>query len=418
MSQNQHTLLVLNLGDTAEAAETSAPKVKFESLQVTNLPSSYVELHSAKRPPHLLVPPNHDTTPNLHVIVSVRSGIGKAQDFYEDVLKNAFHAVELGDTSYRLYITESENFITDLARTIFLPRANEGISQTILLLSGDGGIVDLMNALLSSPQTNSYVKPVIGLLVLGTGNALANSTGINRGSTQGLRTLFKGRPHSLPIFTAKFSPGSEFMVDEGQSTEPLPKSDEGFVVHGAVVCSWAFHASLVADSDTTEYRKYGSERFPMAGKELLMPSDGSAPHIYQGKITFFKQDQEGHEHNVTLDRREHMYILASLVSNLEEKFVISPHSKPLDGQLWLLHFGALSSAEMMRIMGLAYQGGLHVEDEAVCYDNISGLRIDLDEADSRWRRICVDGKIVRVNEGGWVEIRKEKRDILDIVAEL
>ena len=415
VEHDQQILLVLNSGDPD--SEPSAPEAKFESLQVKNLPPSYVELHSRRPPSYFLVSSYRDATPNFHIIVSVRSGTGEAQHFYS-ILKNVLHSLQMDETSYKLHTTESEKSITDLARTVFLPRAQEGFAQTIVLLSGDGGIVDLVNVLLSSPEVDSYVKPVVGLLVLGTGNALANSTGINRGATKGLRTLLKGRPHSLPTFTATFSPGSEFLVDEARSTEPLPQSDDGVgVVHGAVVCSWALHASLVADSDTTEYRRYGNQRFSMAGKELVMPSDGSASHVYQGKITVFRKDQEGHEVGTTLDRHAHGYILASFVSNLEEKFMISPDSKPLDGQLRLIHFGALSGADVMKIMALAFQGGLHVRDKAVGYDEIDGLRIDLEEADSRWRRICVDGKIVRVNKGGWVEIRKEKRDVLDIIVD-
>ena len=37
------------------------------------------------------------------------------------------------------------------------------------------------------------------------------------------------------------------------------------------------------------------------------------------------------------------------------------------------------------------------------------------EAEGRWRRVCVDGKIVRVEEDGWVELRKDSRRVLDIV---
>lgn len=404
---------------SASASAISKPRVKIESLQATDLPQSFVKVHSGSRlPSHLLIPRYHDETPNVHIVISSRSGIGEARQFYDDVLKKALDALECNSSSYTLHTTESEKSITNLARLIFLPRANEGVAQTILLLSGDGGVVDIVNVLLSSARSEFYVKPVVGLLALGTGNALANSMGLNRGSTKGLRTILKGKPHSLPTFTATFSPGSEYVVDEGRSTEPLATSNQGLgAVYGAVVCSWALHASLVADSDTTEYRKYGRDRFQMAAKELLVPSDRSASHIYRGRITLFRKGHEGHEDSVTLERHEHMYILASLVSNLEDKFTISPHSKPLDGQLRLVHFGAIAISDVMRIMGLAAQGGLHIEDDSVGYDDIDGLRIDFEEKDGRWRKICVDGKIVMVNEGGWVEVRPGQEDVMDIIAE-
>lgn len=410
-------LVVLTSEDSASAASKS--KVKIESLQVTGVPESFIKAHSKLGlPSHFLIP-KYDDTPSLHIVISSRSGVGEARQFYDEVLKTALDSLECNSDSYTLHTTESEKSITNLSRTIFLPRANEGVAQTILLLSGDGGVVDIVNVLLSSPRSESYVKPVIGLLVLGTGNALANSTGLNRGSTKGLRTILKGNSHSLPTFTATFSPGSEFLVDEGRSTEPLPISNEGLgVVHGAVVCSWALHASLVADSDTTEYRKYGRDRFLMAVKELLAPSDGSAAHVYCGRITLFRKDDKGHDDSFALDRCKHMYIIASLVSNLEEMFKISPHSKPLDGQLRLVHFGAMASTDVMRIMGLAAQGGLHIRDDSVGYDDIDGMRIDFEETDGRWRRVCVDGKIVKVNQGGWVEVRAGQSDVLDIIADL
>lgn len=369
------------------------------------------------QPLHLFVPPNHDS-PNLHIIISIGSGVGGARRFFDTILKATLELLGLDKRAYQLHETESESHISELSRTIFLPRANQGVAQTIILLSGDGGIVDIINVLLSSLQSNSYVKPVIGLLALGTGNALANSIGLTPASSTGLQTLLKGKPVSLPIFSAKFSSGSRFVADEGKSVAPLLGSDKGLdLVYGAVVCSWGLHASLVAESDTLEYRKYGAERFKMAAQELLSPSDGSAPHSYRGKITISKKGPEEHEETVTLDRREHMYILASLVSNLEENLRISPHSKPLDGQLRLVHFGPLPNTKVMRIFELAYQGGLHIDDADVQYNDIDGLRIDFEEQDERWRRVCIDGKVVRVNEGGWVEIRKERRNMIDIIVD-
>ena len=390
-----------------------------QGMSLSTATPCYDEVASfTSRPPHLFLPPNHDS-PNLHIIISIGSGVGGARQFFDTILKATLERLGLDKRTYQLHETESEVYVTELSRTIFLPRANQGVAQTILLLSGDGGIVDIINVLLSSLPSGSYVKPAIGLLAFGTGNALANSTGLTPVSSTGLQTLLKGKPVSLPTFSVKFSSGSRFVADEGKSVAPLLRSDEGHgLVYGAVVFSWALHASLVAESDTFEYRKYGAGRFKMAAQELLSPPDGSAPHNYKGKITIFKKSLGEHKEIVTLDRREHMYILASLVSNLEEKLRISPHSKPLDGQLRLVHFRPLSNTKVMRIFELAYQGGLHIDDADVQYDDIDGLRIDFEEPDDRWRRVCIDGKVVRVNEGGWVEIRKERRNVIDIIVDL
>ena len=395
----------------------SAPEALI-TWRMSGLPPEFLKKHPIVRelPQQLKIPPNVNGESNVHVIVSTGSGTGRANSYFERILKEYFRIVGFESDKYMLHTTDSEHDITDLTKRVFLPRAMKGTEQTILLLTGDGGIVDMINVLLSAHLISTYVKPVIGLFALGTGNALANSTGLNEGYSKGLAPFLRGTPRNLPTFTVHFSPGSEVLVDEGRKAIPLSSGDGEGVIYGAVVCSWALHASLVADSDTTEYRKHGSERFQIVAKDLLHPSDGSASHRYRGKVTLFRRTPSGNETRHVLEEREHIYILATLVSNLERTFRISPHSKPLDGQLRLLRFGVMSSEEVMRILGLAFSGGRHVEDGSVGYEEIEGLRIEFDEEDARWRRVCVDGKIVRVGEKGWVEVRREKRDVIDIVA--
>ena len=371
---------------------------------------------SKKNSSYLFPPRRENDIPNLHIIISAQSGTGKAQHYFDNFLKKELDLVKIEASSYQLHVTESESSIEEFTESIVLPRANKGIDQTIILLSGDGGVSDVVNVLLMSMQSEAYVKPVIGLIPLGTGNALAHSLGISLGTTKDRRTLLEGVPRNLPTLRAAFSPGSMLITNLGKTKEPLLTSDRGFSsLYGAVVCSWALHASLAADSDTAEYRKYGSERFQMVAKELLAPSDGSSSHVYRAKITLFTNNPQG-ESSEIIEGHDHMYLLVTLVSNLEEKLVISPLSRPLDGQLRLLHFGPLSSGEVMEIFELAYQGGQHVKNQAVLYHDIEKIRIDFEESEGRWRRVCLDGKIVEVNEGGWVEISRERRDLVDIIA--
>ncbi|MCJ1460764.1 hypothetical protein MMC28_011146 [Mycoblastus sanguinarius] len=424
--QSQNILLVPSASQPApDFAETA---FRFENVIATNLPQSFIDANlvsprisqlSSSR----ISPPASSRSGTaasyFYVIISTGSGTGQAQQYFDNILKPVLAASGIQAYAYYVHTTYSDKSVTNFASAVLLPRANEGHLQTVLLLSGDGSVIDIVDTLLSSPRNQQYVKPAIGLVTMGTGNAFANSTGLNRDFTRGLRHFYRGKTKMIPTFTATFSPGSEFLVDEGNRTELLASSETGLgVVYGAVVCSWALHASLVANSDTTEYRKYGLQRFQMAAKELLAPSDGSEPHIYKGKITLYKNN-EGEETEQILDSREYFYLLATLVSNLEENFTVSPHSKPLDGQLRLLRFGPLSSAEVMKIMGLAYQGGAHVEDDAVGYEGIERLRIDFEEEDSIWRRVCVDGKIIRVGQRGWVEVQRNlSADVLDIIADL
>ena len=389
----------------------------FKSIRARGIPDSFLEKYALSAiPRHLSNCMGSAEHQVLHVVVSIKSGVCEAKSYFEEIVLGVLARLGFSEKDYKVYYTTSDRCISDFASRDIFTRANDGIAQTILLLSGDGGIIDIINGLFERPQSDQFVKPTVGLLVLGTGNALANSSGLNNDSTKGLSTFLRGTPQSVPTFVTRFSPGSVFLTDEARKTKPLRmETDNVGVVHGAVVTSWALHASLVADSDTAEYRKFGGQRFSMAAGELLDPSDGLQSHSYKGQITTFKLDENGTEHSTVWNRKDHMYILTTLVSNLEATLKISPQSKPLDGQLRLVHFEPLPSPSVKRIFGLAFNGGLHVEEETVGYEPIEGLRIDFEEPDARWRRICVDGKIVRVGEGGWVEVRKEPRDVLDLV---
>ncbi len=271
--------------------------------------------------------------------------------------------------------------------------------------------------------SSSYRKPNLVLLPLGTANALFHSlhrtpplpdkvasaqTKLTEPSLyiQGLRTLFHGTPHSLPIFQARFSPGARILTDEGKTTVPL-KHD---TVYGAVVASYGLHSTLVADSDTTEYRKYGAARFGLVARDLLFPEGGQMPHAYKALVTL-----DGKE----VERQEHGYILATLVSNLEKTFTISPDSIPLDGKLRVLDFGPMSGGDIMGIMKGAYDAGKHIAMPEVAYRVVDEIKILFKEAgdDFKWRRCCIDGLIVGVEEGGWMEVRMfpSSQGVLNVV---
>lgn len=358
--------------------------------------------------------PSKPKVRETHIIISTGSGHQKAAHFFENVISPTLDALDPSQ-SITKHTTESESSVLELTRDVFFPAANTGTTLLIILLSGDGGIVDLVNGFSSQPRSPSYTAPQIILLPLGTANALYHS--INAASTRntwGISALSSTTTKPLPLFTATFSPGAKLLVDEARKEEGLPRNERGEgVLHGAVVCSWGMHASLVADSDTAAYRKHGAERFGMAAKEALYPADKSPPHAYKGRVSVLNSSGKW----TTLPEQEHMYVLCTLVSRLESTFCISPSSKPLDGSMHLVHFGPVDGDEAMRIMGLAYQGGKHVGDGKVRYESIEGLRVEFEEGEGRWRRVCVDGKIVRVEEGGWVEVRKGDGEgsVLDVV---
>ena len=356
-----------------------------------------------------------EETSFMRIIVSIGSGTGLASLVWERLVQPFLSFNGVLSEDYTLHFTTSENTVTEVTRDIILTSANQGIAQSIILLSGDGGIVDMVNALLSAERTETFMKPSVSLLPLGTGNAMANSTGILSDNTLGLRTMSSGSTKEVSLFRATFSPGARLLVKEGKEEIHLQITPDGNPIsHAAVVCSWGLHASLVADSDTAAYRKFGRERFQMAAKEALFPSDGSVAHAYKGKVSIIRAGKEDTEWEV-LGGKEHGYVLASLVSNLEAGFTISPASKPLDGKLRLVYFSHMSGQDAMGIMTEAFKGGKHVENEKITYEEILGLRIEFEEEDARWRRVCVDGKIVRVEKGGWVEVKSGVDGVLDLV---
>ena len=344
------SILVVKEDDTSKTA------CRFEAIEATGLSTSLEEQHSCDSlPPHLQSSALEDQN-NIHVVISTRSGTGLAEAFFEDVVRPLLSALSL-DGRHEVHRTTSAKTVSELAESIFLPRARSGIAQTIVLLAGDGAIVDLVNVFhschMNDKEKDSFVKPTIALIPMGTGNAMANSAGINSDATHGLRHLLRGSPQEIPTFKATFSPGAELLVDEGEKSEQLPLeggSGNGFM-YGAVVCSWGLHASLVADSDTTEYRKHGSDRFTMAANALLSPPDGSSPHAYQGKVTPINDDLNRRRLSASPIGQEHMYVLATMVSKLEQRLTISPLSRPLDGQMRLLYFGPMSGERVMSIMG-------------------------------------------------------------------
>ncbi|KAJ5999221.1 hypothetical protein N7451_007031 [Penicillium sp. IBT 35674x] len=345
----------------------------------------------------------------VQVIISTLSGTGSAQTVFRDILEPFLSRLGINHQAHK---TQSTQTISELSRSQFLERACAGTPQTIILLSGDGGLVDILDVFYKSTQPIQR-PPQIALFPCGTGNAMASSIGLRSGPASSLTALLRGGPSPVPIFAATLSPGSQLIINEGRQRLPIsPGSDACHqIIYGAVVASWGLHAALVADSDTVEYRKFGSERFKMAAKELLYPSDGTEPHRFQGKITYLTIDGQ----EKTTESDEHMYVLASLVPRLEKDFLISPESEPLGEQMRFLHFGPLPAEEAMRLMTLAYQGGQHVQEATVTYTAVEQLRIEFQEDLERWRRVCIDGKIVVVEKGGWLELRKEPRQLLQII---
>lgn len=338
---------------------------------------------------------------SVDVIVSTRSGTGQSRYFWEAILEPLLAKVssQLGvsGTIANPFITQDAHSVANFAQRL---AAKSTPRKTVILLSGDGGIVDIIN---NYDSSSSSQLPLLAVLPFGTGNAIFHSShkplAAKSQTVQAVRTLLFGAPVDLPTFTASFSPGSVSTSFTSETPDTPIQS-----LSGTIVASYGFHASILYESDTPEYRAHGSKRFGMVAANLLKES-----HPYLAKVEY---RSPGSSELIEVPRGEHAYILVAMVSNLERTFTISPASKPLDGKLRLIHFGPVGGERTMEIMYKAYDEGKHVgmtweDGQKVGYEEIDEIRVTTLEEDARWRKVCIDGTIVELPRNGHMSVTQD-----------
>jgi diacylglycerol kinase family enzyme len=415
--------------------ETEGSYGKLSCLLAHSLPEQMLQRHLLTTvPDHLRCDATHPVT----VVVSTHSGLCRAEEFHRSILQPLLAAVDLaprtagreegGDEhSYEVIITQNDRTIKELGKRLQEESSGPDSSTakpTVILLSGDGGVVDLLNGSddPSVPSSPAGTKPSIILLPMGTGNALFHSLHkslyASHPSTShfviALRTLFRGKPAPLPVFQAEFSPGARLMQG-AEATGPVDH------LLGAIVASYGFHAQLVWESDTPAYRKHGDKRFGMAAEELLKVGHGYDADVL---VRTGEGEEEWKTPQFTAPGKKVAYALTTLVSNLEKTFTISPEARPLDGKLRLVGFGDVGGEKTLEVMKAAYNEGQHVGlkwkeregEESVGYEEVKEVKVVINEEDERWRKVCVDGTTVDIPKGGWLRVaRVEPR--FDIVVD-
>ncbi|POS86105.1 hypothetical protein EPUL_002530 [Erysiphe pulchra] len=217
---------------------------------------------------------------DVHVIISVFSGIGLAAQYFTQIISPLLNILGV---KFRPYYTTNCDSIKDIA---------PGLSGTVILLSGDGGVNDILNFASS--------RLTIALFPMGSGNALYNSYIKN-----GLHSLLRGSSQSLPNFRANF----EKACLGGKQLKSML---------GAVILSYGFHATLVEESE--KYRQDGENRFLKVAEALL-----KNPRTYFGSVN--REKMRG-------------YAAATLVKKLDKNFTISPKN-----ELRLIH---IDTSDLMR----------------------------------------------------------------------
>ncbi|KAF5098754.1 hypothetical protein D0Z00_001913 [Geotrichum galactomycetum] len=247
----------------------------------------------------------------------------------------------------------------------------------------------------------------------------------------------------LPTFRVDFPPGS-YVAAAGTTNAAdaaavaAATSPHRLELYSVVVVSWALHAALVADSDLPEYRALGVARFRKAAEINLARAQRYAGKIALLPLSSAKSGQCTSSGSIKLsgDASTHSYVLFTLVSQVEQGYLISPstHYGAADDdgsgtKRPSLHFLRIpftlpnnaNNAELARLVILPYQAGAHVTDPNVDYiavnpsslggtgdsgdaghdddddnngDGVAGvITAASGEGPQRW---CVDGQIVVV----------------------
>lgn len=410
-----YLILALSQGE-----EGAAEPFQLSSFVARSVRQDYLDRFQLKNIPDYL---SSGTSSSLEVVISVESGTGQSQKFFDAVLQPLLGALGFrgegsaagdspsnGGNVYQVTVTRDADSVRDFSRERWGRDGGSvkqaGSSETVILLSGDGGVVDLLNG--STQPTSPELLPTIALIPLGTGNALFHSlhkphyTASDRPAPShlvlALQALLNGKASPLPTFEALFPPESHLVEEGKESTEPPAPVSQ---LTGAIVASYGFHSQLVWESDTPAYRKHGDKRFGMVAQELIKEG-----HAYDAFVETSSS---------TLGTTRFNYILAAMVSNMEKTFTISPDSRPLDGKLRLVHFGDVGGRKTMEIMMAAYNNGSHVGIEGVGYEAVEYVKVTTHEEDARWRKVCIDGTIVEIPRGGSMTVKKSSEPRLQVL---
>jgi hypothetical protein len=142
-------------------AETSSPSdsalnqlaVELRTSFASDLSQAFLEKHLLKALPAYLDPTKNE----VHLLISTLSGTGLAPAFYDNIVHLVLDAIGLKESSYVVKRTSSADSVKEFAQSVLLTSAEKGRQQTVLLLSGDGGIVDIVNGLLESGERSTCV---------------------------------------------------------------------------------------------------------------------------------------------------------------------------------------------------------------------------------------------------------------------
>ncbi|CUM46021.1 uncharacterized protein AC631_01154 [Debaryomyces fabryi] len=304
---------------------------------------------------------------DITIIDSILSGIGRNedQDIYRRIIEPLFQLLGI---KHRYLVTQNKNSVKEFAKSL-----DPSMERTIIFLSGDTSISEFVNDL---PNAEQEATLNIIIIPCGTGNSLSLSLGADS-TIKAVANILFGSKIPFNLYQATFPKGSNFLLQDMKTEikEPLVFT---------TVLSWAFHASIVADSDTKELRKFGIERFKMAAMKNLEQEQN-----YKGSIMIDDTSVNG----------PFAYWLVTGATRFEPTFEILPHGDIGDDSLYMVAVSAKYGSELLDIMKEVYDSGRHIENEKVTYIKITkGQKIKLKLGADSKNRFCLDGSIILLPE--------------------
>lgn len=315
---------------------------------------------------------------DVYVLDSVRSGLGgrsKQSGAYGRLLKPVLDAFSI---AHHYEGTESRDSIAAFAASL-RPKEKPIL---VIIAGGDTSVGEFVNGLTADKKGEIHVATIPE----GTGNALTLSNGSKDENEAVWRVLTASTAEKVPfqLYQADFPADSVIFHHDGYK-EPVRQ------LLFIVVASWAFHASLVADSDSDDMRKNGIDRFKIAAGANL-----GRPQHYSG----FVEIESERERRASLEGPL-AYFVVTPAQRFEPTFVILPKGDIHSSSLYVVGFRTEDNdSYIMDIMKEVYDNGRHVENPKVFYEEVSAKEVvhlsvaaDLPVEE---RRFCVDGAIVVV----------------------
>lgn len=309
-------------------------------------------------------------TSRIVVIDSVASGIGRTpqNDFYKVVMEPVFSHLAL---THRYFKTDSAKAIAEFAKKIDTDR-----DYTLIVLSGDTSILELLNNL---PATNNAAaKHSIDILTipLGSANALANSVDCTS-PTATFASFLSGNatPQPLPLYEVRFPGGSTTLF--------------------FIIFSMGFHANLLhLCTNHPKYSKMGVERFRLASTEILENYDLDIPLVVKSCS------------GTTITANNFSYFAIINTPNLEKTYIPSPSSSVLKRQLHILGYTSELTPEELTVdilKGYELHRGDTLSGPGIVYEPIEEdfevvMQLDDAEAPDYKFEVCCDGLLSNLRD--------------------